>query len=227
MAPGIRAPAVSLLTNPPVYYARSQGEAGQMARRQATGLVPAGVALLLLAGTATARAEDLVTALFPDFEAIVHQGRNEALITGYTWHDSSTYGSNRDLNDFAWGGGYARFYDHYDRPVADAVAPVKSDILFGMVFADSNRDPEVAIGYGRTWTFASVENVAWSFGYAAGLTMRQDIWGGAPIPYVLPLLNLRLFDRLDLFATYIPPLPSNSFGDAPGNVPFLFIGWRF
>ncbi|MBS7545270.1 hypothetical protein [Ancylobacter oerskovii] len=183
--------------------------------------------MLVFGGISSSSAEDLVTALFPDFEALVHQGHNEILITGFTWHDSSTYDSGKDLNDLAWGGGYARYFDHYDGDPASTVAPVKSDILFGMVFADSNRRPEVALGYGRTWTFASVENLSWSFGYAAGITMRHDIWDGAPIPYILPLLNLRLFKRLDLFASYIPPLPSNSFGDAPGNVPFLFMGWRF
>jgi lipid IVA palmitoyltransferase len=49
------------------------------------------------------------------------------------------------------------------------------------------------------------------------LISRQDIWGGAPFPALLPLVALR-YDRFTLLSTYIPTLG----GVNHGSVVYVF-----
>lgn len=154
----------------------------------------------------------------PDIPAVVERGGNALLFSGYTWHDPSTYGHDNDLNAWGWGGGYSRWFDHADG---------RSDLMFAMGFSDSNRNFQFAGGVGHFWQVARLETNSLSIGYAAGFTARQDIFNGAPFPFLLPVLDLRLIDRLDIYITYIPPLPTDDLNGNNGNVAFMFIGLRF
>ncbi|MFG1302422.1 hypothetical protein V5F49_21805 [Xanthobacter sp. V3C-3] len=185
------------------------------------------LALPALVQTAPARAQavdepvvgpsDLMFWL-PDLPAVVERGGNALLVTGYAWHNPSSYGHNNGLNAWSWGGGYSRWFDHADG---------RSDMLFAMGFSDSNRNFQFAGGVGHFWQVARVETTSVSLGYAAGFTARQDIWNGAPFPFLLPVLDLRLLDRLDIYFTYIPPLPTDQLNGNKGNVAFMFLGLRF
>lgn len=175
----------------------------------------------LLAGLAApAQAESFADPLFwlPDLPAVVEEGGNALLVSGYAWHDPSVYGKNNGLNALSWGGGYARWYDHADG---------RTDMLFAMGFSDSNRNFQFAGGVGHVWTVARMEALTLALGYTAGVTSRRDIWNNAPFHFLLPLVDLRLFDRLDIYFTYIPPLPSEQLNGNNGSVAFVFAGFRF
>lgn len=100
-------------------------------------------------------------------------------------------------------------------------------MLFAMGFSDSNRNFQFAGGVGHVWTVARMEALTLALGYTAGVTARRDIWNNAPFPFLLPLVDLRLFDRLDIYFTYIPPLPTEQLNGNSGSVAFVFAGFRF
>lgn len=176
--------------------------------------------MAVFCGVLPARAQNISDPAFwlPDFGAVVERGGNALLLTGYTWHDPATYGRGNGLNASNWGGGYARYFDHENGT---------SDMLYAMGFSDSNRNFQFVAGFERQWQVFRMEFAAVAIGYSAGITMREDIWGGAPLPFVLPVLGLRFFDRLDVFMTYVPPIPSDQFNGNKGNIAFMFLGLRF
>ncbi len=155
---------------------------------------------------------------FPNFPDIFSRGQTELLLSGYAWHDPNTYSRlslQRD-NSLAWGGGLAKSLDR-----SDGV----SELVFGLVFSDSERQAEYTIGYSRTWNAKIFDQLRIGAGFAVGLTERPDIFSGAPTPFVLPTLTARLFDRVDIYVTYIPPLPKDV--NVKGDVALIFAGIRF
>lgn len=154
----------------------------------------------------------------PDFGTVLIDGRTELLVPGLTWHNPATYGHDGSLNAVNWGGGIGRYLDHADG---------RTDILFGMAFSDSNYNPQLVLGFDRQWRLVGDETLALSIGYAAGITLREDIWNGAPLPFILPVLGVRVLDRVDLYLTYVPPLPTQQLGGNAGNIAFAFMGIRF
>ena len=69
------------------------------------------------------------------------------------------------------------------------------------------------------------DSVTVGYGYSVGLNQRQDVLHGVPTPFLLPVASIRLFDKIEVYATYIPRLPK-SIGVA-GDTAFIFTGVQF
>ncbi|KAF0813799.1 Lipid A palmitoyltransferase PagP [Andreprevotia sp. IGB-42] len=139
------------------------------------------------------------------------QGSPDLYLSGYAWHDPNTYTDEKldELNSKAWGLGFGKH-------VTDADG--NQDIVYGMIFSDSHKDPQINVGYGRIWYWNVVGPMSAGLGYTVGLVSRQDIYGGIPFPIALPLVSIKA-DRVSLMGTFIPKLGG---GLNHGNVAFFF-----
>ena len=118
----------------------------------------------------------------------LRQGQNEILVSGYSWHTPWTWTAEKraEENEHAWGGGWAR---STERENGD------TDTVYFLVFSDSHYEPEYNLGYGWTTWWRPRDSLQPGSAYTLMLVSRQDIWGGAPFPALLPLVALR-YDRL-------------------------------
>ncbi len=139
------------------------------------------------------------------------KGQNEILVSGYSWHTPWTWTAERraEENAYAWGGGWAR---STERENGD------TDTVYFLVFSDSHYEPEFNLGYGWTTWWRPRDSLQPGLGYTLMLISRQDIWGGAPFPAILPLFALR-YDRFTVLSTYIPTLNG---GINHGSILYVF-----
>jgi lipid IVA palmitoyltransferase len=133
------------------------------------------------------------------------KGGNEILVSGYTW----TAEKRAEENPYAWGGGWAR---STERENGD------TDTVYFLVFSDSHYEPEFNLGYAWTTWWRPRDTVQPGLGYTLMLISRQDIWGGAPFPAILPLVSVR-YDKFTLLSTYIPTLNG---GINHGSILYVF-----
>jgi lipid IVA palmitoyltransferase len=138
-------------------------------------------------------------------------GKNELIVSGYSWHTPWTWTAERraEENEYAWGGGWARTTE---RENGD------TDTVYALVFSDSHKDPEYNLGYAWLTYWRPRDSIQPGLGYTLMLIGRQDIWGGVPFPAILPLFAVR-YDRFTLLSTYIPTLNG---GVNHGSVLYVF-----
>ena len=154
----------------------------------------------------------------PNFSGIIDNGTNELFASGYAWHDPMTYMSTEraHLNPFSLGSGYARILENPGG---------STEMLSAQLFADSYWQPQVAVQYTRYRSFTVVENLSAGLGFTAGLSRREDTFHGLPEPILLPVGVITIANRIDIYATYIPPL--SEFSNLRGDVAMIFAGVRF
>ena len=96
-------------------------------------------------------------------------GKNELLLSGYSWHVPWTWTHERRQmeNPNAWGGGWARTVD---RPNGDA------DSVFFLIFRDSHRQAQYNVGYAWTTYWGEREKIQAGLGYTAiNSALQQDL----------------------------------------------------
>lgn len=141
------------------------------------------------------------------------EGNVDLYLTGYAWHNRSTYSRKelRGFNETSYGGGIGRSI--YDED-GDWHA------LYVMGFKDSFRHFQPMAGYGFQKIVRPAPDLRLGYGFTAFMTSRRDMFGGVPFPGILPLVSVG-FNKGTLFATYIPGK------HGAGNVAFLFGKWQF
>ena len=139
------------------------------------------------------------------------RGRPLVMLSGYTWHDPSTYDDDKleSFNSESWGGGFGFGRsddkgDHYS--------------WYTMAFKDSHYDWTVMAGWAWTTYWPERSDFAVGLGYTAFLMSRPDIFNNVPFPAVLPIASVKL-GPAELMGTFIPKLNG---GVNHGNVGFLF-----
>jgi palmitoyl transferase len=139
------------------------------------------------------------------------RGRHEILLSGFAWHLPFTWTAERraELNQAAWGGGYARTVEE---PGGN------THTVFGLAFLDSHKNVEFQIGYAWSAFWGPRDGVQPGLGYAAMIVQRPDIWNGVPFPAVLPVFSLR-YDKVTVVSTYIPTIGG---GVNHGSVLYVF-----
>lgn len=143
---------------------------------------------------------------------IVDEGDNILYLSGYAYHDRSTYSEAKidGFNEAAWGAGFGRTL------IDDSG---NSDSLFALAFLDSHSDVQAQVGYAREWRWQFMEHAAVGGGFVAMLVTRSDMFSNIPFPVVLPLVSVEV-KGVALMATYIPKLSPGE--GANGNVLYLF-----
>ena len=138
-------------------------------------------------------------------------GKNELLLSGYSWHVPWTWTHERRQmeNPNAWGGGWARTVD---RPNGDA------DSVFFLIFRDSHRQAQYNVGYAWTTYWGEREKIQAGLGYTAMIVQRSDIADGWPISVILPLFTVRS-QKIEVLTTYIPTLNG---GVNHGSILYVF-----
>lgn len=141
------------------------------------------------------------------------EGDVDLYLTGYAWHNRSTYTRKevRGFNETSYGGGIGRSI--YDED-GDWHA------LYVMGFKDSFRHFQPMAGYGFQKIARPAPDVRLGYGFTTFMTSRRDMFGGVPFPGVLPLVSAG-YRKGTLFATYIPGK------HGAGNVAFMFGKWQF
>ncbi len=143
-------------------------------------------------------------------------GDNELILTGYAYHLRSTYTEEklRELNEKAWGAGWAR-------TVNDADGDQHMLFLFGFHESHNNFQWTACYSYPTFW--GPQDGLRAGLGYAAFIVQRPDIAGGVPIPALLPLASVA-WGKAALIATFIPTLNN---GINNGSVLFVFGKYKF
>ena len=143
-------------------------------------------------------------------------GDNELILTGYAYHLRSTYTEEklRELNERAWGGGWARSVNDPDGD---------QHTLFAFAFRESHNKVQWNVGYAYTAYWGPQDGLRAGLGYGAFIVQRPDIASGVPIPAILPLAALS-YRKATLMATYIPTVNS---GINNGSVLFVFGRYGF
>jgi palmitoyl transferase len=174
--------------------ARSDGDESPAASLQSRGL---------LGATA-----DVARYKYERSAAALREGRTDLYFSGYVWHASYAYTAERrrELNEQAWGAGLGR-------SIVDAGGNTHS--LYFTVFRSSHFKPQYNLGYSWLTYWGAPGALRAGLGYTVFLFSRTDIYGGLPIPGVLPLASIR-YRRAELLGTYLPA------GHAAGNVAYLF-----
>lgn len=143
-------------------------------------------------------------------------GRSEILLSGYAWHDRSTYTAEKlaVLNEKAWGLGYARTKDDADGD---------SHTVFVLGFLDSHKNVQWQAGYLWQTYLGPKDYPQLGAGLATMILQRPDIAGGVPIPAIWPMFSLR-YAGANIYGTYLPKL---GHGLNNGNVAYVFGGYAF
>ena len=139
------------------------------------------------------------------------KGRNELILSGWSWHTPWTWTKERrdEENAGAWGGGYGRTVEE---------ANGNTHTVFGLAFLDSHKNIEWQIGYGWSTFWGPRDGLQPGLGYTAMIVQRPDIANGIPFPAVLPIVSLR-YGQARVDATYIPNLGG---GINNGSVLYVF-----
>ncbi|HVO87627.1 MAG TPA: peptide ABC transporter permease [Casimicrobiaceae bacterium] len=143
-------------------------------------------------------------------------GKNELLVSGYSWHLPFTWTPEKraELNANAWGAGWARTYDEGDGD---------SHSVFVLGFSDSHKHLQAQVGYAYTRYWGSRDKLQGGLGYAAMIVQRPDIFNGIPFPAVLPIGALRS-GNLTLNGSFIPTLNG---GINHGSTLYIFGRYTF
>lgn len=143
-----------------------------------------------------------------NISGIWNEGETGLLVSGYAWHNRSTYDRDKidSYNELAYGGGLSLYR---------ALPNNNEEMIYAMMFSDSHSKPETHIGYAYMWYWNVLGPLKAGAGLTAGLFSRSDIGSYVPLPFALPLVALK-YDKVNLYATYIPGGSNN------GNVLFLF-----
>ena len=138
-------------------------------------------------------------------------GKDEILVSGYSWHLPGTWTAERraELNEDSWGGGYGRTVEEPNG---------NTHTVFYLGFLDSHRNWQSNLGYSWNTYWGERDNVQVGLGYTAMIVQRPDIASGIPFPAVLPLLTFR-YQQANLVMTYIPNLGG---GINNGSVLYIF-----
>jgi lipid IVA palmitoyltransferase len=126
------------------------------------------------------------------------EGKQEIILSGFAWHLPFTWTAERraELNQNAWGGGYARTVEEPNG---------NTHSVFGLAFLDSHKNVECQVGYGWSAFWGPRDGLQPGLGYTAMIVQRPDIWNGIPFPAILPLVSLR-YGNATLISTYIPTI---------------------
>ncbi len=156
--------------------------------------------------------------ILPNFYDIVDNGSNELLLSGYTWHDPLTYDAETraQLNSFSAGTGYARVL---------ANSNGTTEVLSVQGFDDSHYQLQLMALYTKYWSAKLNNDFSVGLGYTAGLSRRPDAFDGYPEPVLLPVAVMTIANRVDIYLSYVPHLPS--FLQLKGDVAIIFAGVRF
>lgn len=148
---------------------------------------------------------------------IYNNGSPDLYVTGYTWHDPSTYTEAKRsvLNARAWGLGWGKH-------LVDANG--NDELVYALIFSDSHWNAEPVVGYAKQWLWRPFDGrFKLGAGYTAGITSRADIAKNFPIPIVLPMASVGYGD-LTIYGAFLP-----RFNGSPnnGNVGFLFFRYAY
>lgn len=144
---------------------------------------------------------------------IYEKGRLSLLLSGYAYHGRGTYTPERisEFNEKAWGLGVSKqLRDEKDN----------EEGLQFLVISDSHKQPQVNTVYSYQWMLPLGKRWEAGVGYAAGLFMRRDMFGGLPFPAALPLFSIGTRDT-KLIGSYIPRISANK-----GNGDVLYLVLR-
>jgi len=130
------------------------------------------------------------------FTNIWHDGKVEAYIPSYAWHNRYVYSRDRvhGYNENPWGFGLGKSY--YDK---------NGDWhgIYAFGFLDSHKNFEPIVGYAFLKVLHLNENVNVGGGFALLATVRPDINNGIPFPGALPWVSAS-YRKVSFVATYIP-----------------------
>ena len=143
-------------------------------------------------------------------------GNNELIISGYAYHLRSTYSEEklRELNERAWGAGWAR-------TITDADGDTHSLFLYG--FHESHGKIQWNAGYLYTAWWGPQDGLRGGLGITTFIVQRPDIASGIPIPAVLPIAAVA-YGKLTVMATFIPTVNG---GVNNGSVAYVFAKYAF
>lgn len=137
--------------------------------------------------------------------------RPMVLLSGYAWHDPSTYDDEKldSFNSNAWGGGFGfgrndEKGDHYS--------------WYAMAFKDSHYNWSYMAGWAAMTYWPDKADFAVGLGYTAFIMQRPDIASGWPFPAALPLASVK-YGPAEIMGTFIPKLNG---GVNHGNVAYFF-----
>lgn len=142
---------------------------------------------------------------------IWYEGKYEAYIPAYAWHNRYYYSSNRIAfyNENPWGGGLGKsFYDEDGDWHG----------LYAFAFLDSHKNVEPIVGYAFEKMLHFNEKAAMGLGYALLVTSRPDIIHSIPFPGILPWVSVN-YQRASVSFIYIPGRQNI------GNVLFVLARW--
>lgn len=89
--------------------------------------------------------------------------------------------------------------------------------IYAMEFHDSWDKPSWMAGYNYNWVWKTDSGIRYGWGATAGLMMRNDYYGYAPFPFILPTFQVGK-GHVTLEATYVP-----GFKHGTGNVAFFWL----
>ncbi|MGL4602518.1 MAG: hypothetical protein ACRCU9_00080 [Iodobacter sp.] len=149
-------------------------------------------------------------------ERVNREGKNDLLVSGYSWHDRSTYTAEKvdEFQEFAYGLGVGKHLIDDNN---------NQDLIYGMIFADSHNQPQLQVGYMRLWYWPVIGDLSAGLGMSLQLISRQDVIGGIPFPAPLPVASIR-YGKASLIGTFIPRLNGQLNN---GNVAYVFGRYEF
>lgn len=132
-----------------------------------------------------------------------------------SWHNRFMYDSDKTdhYNEMPWGGGVG---------ISRYTEEGNWHGLFAMVFQDSHREWQPAVGYGweKGWYLTQNKDARVGLGLAGGITARDDFANYVPLPFIFPLFSAG-YKNINLQFTYIPGTYNN------GNVLFAWLRYGF
>lgn len=136
------------------------------------------------------------------------EGREDLYLPFRAIHLSYAYPDGRadNLREATWGLGYGR--SRYD-------ADGNWQGWYGMLFIDSNSDPEPVVGYAHQWMWGPRQGLHAGLGYTALVSARSDFRSYTPFPGLLPIASIN-YGRASLNMTFVPG------GTGYGNVLFFW-----
>lgn len=145
-----------------------------------------------------------------------NDGRPTVYLSGYTWHDPSTYSEEKleEFNDRAWGGGFG-----WSKNSANG----DNFGWYGLVFRDSHYQYTKAVGWTWMTYWPDHSDYAVGLGYTAFIASRPDIANNWPFPAALPLASIKI-RKFELMGTFVPKLNG---GINHGNVGYFFGRYQF
>jgi palmitoyl transferase len=138
-------------------------------------------------------------------------GNHEIMLSGFQWHLPYSYepAKRAELNENAWGGGYARTVEE---------AGGNTHTVYFLAFLDSHENVQNNLGYAWSTYWGPRDGPQPGLGYTVFIVQRPDIASGFPVPAVLPTASLRM-GPFTLVSSFIPKLNG---GVNHGSVLYVF-----